>query len=84
MLAGSAQGAMLAELGVVFLALAKTIQARTIVTSIICRAELRYGQNLMAHEDKRRKAIDLLLHELPALPFTAASADRYGEIQAYL
>ena len=84
MLAGSAQAVMLAELSAVFLAFAKTIQAQTIVTSVICRAELRYGQNLMAHEDKRRKAIDLLLHELPALPWTAAAADRYGEIQAYL
>ena len=84
MLAGSAQAAMLAELGTVFLAFTKTIQIQSIVTSDICRAELRYGQNLMAHEDKRRKAIDLLLHELPALPWTAAAADRYGEIQAYL
>ena len=61
----------------------KATQARTIVTSVICRAEVRYGQNLMAHDDKRRKAIDLMRHELPALPWTAA-ADRHGEIQAHL
>ena len=59
-------------------------QAQTTVTSVICRAELRYGQSLMARDDKRRKAIELMLHELPALPWTAAAADRYGEIQAHL
>ena len=62
----------------------KAFQEQTIVTSVICRAELRYSQNLMAHDDKRRKAIDLLLHELPALLWTVAAADHCSEIQAHL
>ena len=62
----------------------KATQAQTIVTSVICRAELRYGQSLMARDDKRRTAIELMLHELPALPWTSAAADRYGEIRANL
>lgn len=57
-------------------------EAQTIVTSVICRAELRYGQSLMARDDKRRKAIDLMLQELPALPWTVAAADHYGAIKA--
>ena len=46
----------------------KGTQTQTIVASVICHEELRYAQTLMAHDDKRRKAIDLMLHELPALP----------------
>ena len=59
-------------------------QAKTIGTSVICRAELRYGQDLMAPSDKRHAQIDLLLLELPALPWTVAAADQYGEIKARL
>ena len=57
-------------------------QAQTITTSALCRADLRYGQSLLAPADPRRSAIDLLLHELPTLAWTAAAADRYGGIQA--
>lgn len=64
--------------------MAKATQAQTIATSVICRAELRYGQGLMAHDDKRRTTVDLLLLELPALPWTVAAADSYGEIKALL
>lgn len=64
--------------------MAKAIQAKTIATSVICRAELRYGQALMSAADKRRVPIDLLLLELPVLPWTAAAADCYGEIRATL
>jgi antitoxin VapB len=49
------------------LRMAQATQAQTIATSAICRAELRYGQSLMAANDKRRVPIDLLLHELPTL-----------------
>jgi tRNA(fMet)-specific endonuclease VapC len=64
--------------------MAQAMQAQTIVTSVICRAELRYGLGLMAHDDKRRAPVDLLLLELPALPWTTAAADSYGEIKALL
>jgi tRNA(fMet)-specific endonuclease VapC len=57
-------------------------QAQTVATSALCRAELRYGQSLLAPADPRRSAIDLLLHELPTLAWTAAAADRYGDVQA--
>ena len=62
----------------------KAMQAQSMVTSVICRAELRYGQALMTPDDKRRTAIDLLLTELPTLPWTAAAADCYGEVAAAL
>ncbi len=62
--------------------MAQAMQAQTIATSAICRAEVRYGQGLMATDDKRRLPIDLLLHELPALPWPVAAADRYGDIKA--
>jgi tRNA(fMet)-specific endonuclease VapC len=64
--------------------MAEAMQAQTIATSVICRAELRYGQGLMAQDDKRRAPVDLLLLELPALPWTTAAADSYGEIKALL
>ena len=64
--------------------MAAATQVRSIATSVICRAELRYGQGLMAASDKRRGAIDLLLLELPALPWTAAAADHYGDLKAKL
>ena len=60
------------------------MQAQTISTSTICRAEIRYGQALMAVNDKRHKPINLMLLELPALAWTADAADRYGEIRAQL
>jgi tRNA(fMet)-specific endonuclease VapC len=62
--------------------MAKAMQAKTIATSAICCAELRYGQALMSANDKRRVPIDLLLLELPVLPWTATAADCYGEIRA--
>jgi tRNA(fMet)-specific endonuclease VapC len=58
--------------------------AKTICTSVICRAELRYGQDLMATNDRRHAQIDLLMLELTALPWTVDAADRYGEIKALL
>ena len=61
-----------------------TSQAKTICTSVICRAELRYGQDLMAANDRRHAQIDLLMLELIALPWTVKAADRYGEIKALL
>ena len=60
------------------------MQAQTIATSVICRAEIRYGKALMAGNDKRHKPINLMLLELPALAWTADAAERYGEIRAQL
>ena len=60
------------------------MQAQSISTSAICRAEIRYGQALMAANDMRHKPINLMLRELPALAWTTDAADRYGEIRAQL
>ena len=38
----------------------------------------------MAANHKRHAQIDLLLLELPAMPWTVAAADQYGEIKALL
>jgi tRNA(fMet)-specific endonuclease VapC len=54
------------------------------VISVITRAEIRYGQALMAADDKRHKRIHLLLEQLPALSWTDAAADHYGSIRAML
>ncbi len=50
----------------------------------IVRAEMRFGQSGMLQNDKRRRAIDLLLDQLPTLPWTAAVADAYGPLKAGL
>lgn len=62
----------------------QALQRQDIAISAITRAEIRYGQGLMAADDRRRRRIDLLLDEVPALPWTTAAADRYGEIKALL
>jgi tRNA(fMet)-specific endonuclease VapC len=60
------------------------VDAQDIVISTITRAELRYGVEMMNKFDKRRKRIDLLLQELPALPWSIEAADEFGQIRAYL
>ena len=52
--------------------------------SAIVRAEVRFGQSGMPPNDKRRRVIDLLLDQLPALPWTVAAADAYGPLKARL
>lgn len=52
--------------------------------STLTRAELRYGQALMDAQDKRRNMIDLLLQQLPHLPWTLEAADQYGQIKSQL
>jgi tRNA(fMet)-specific endonuclease VapC len=60
------------------------LRDESVVTSVICRAELRYGQALLAPDDKRRQGIEAMLERVPVLPWTTAAADRYGEIGAFL
>ena len=60
------------------------LDAQVIAISAITRAELRYGLAMMDKSDKRRKRIDLLLEELPALPWRTEAADEYGQLKAYL
>ena len=52
--------------------------------SAVVRAEMRFGQSGMPLNDKRRRTIDLLLDQLPALPWTVAAADAYGPLKARL
>lgn len=54
--------------------------SRTVATSAICRAELRFGQSGMEPQDKRRRMIDLCLLQVPALPWNEAAADAYGAL----
>lgn len=60
------------------------LDAQDVVISAITRAELRYGVEMMDKLDKRRRRIDLLLKELPALPWSIEAADEFGRTRAYL
>ena len=60
------------------------LKKQEVAISAITRAETRFGQALLQAEDKRRRTMDLLLNELPVLPWTLEAADRYGEIAAHL
>jgi tRNA(fMet)-specific endonuclease VapC len=62
--------------------MAQAMGAQEVAISAITRAEIRYGQALMAANDKRHQRIELLLEQLPALPWTAEAADRYGTVRA--
>jgi tRNA(fMet)-specific endonuclease VapC len=62
----------------------QVLQDHNAVISAVTRAELRYGQALIAASDKRRERIDLFLHHTPALPWTAAAADFYGQLKTQL
>ena len=55
-----------------------------IAMSAVTRAELRYGMALMEARDKRRRRIELLLKELPVLPWGIEAADEFGRIKAHL
>ena len=63
---------------------AQALHAKQAMTSAIVRAEMRFGQQRMQSNDKRRRAIDLLLDQLPTLPWTAATADAYGLLKMQL
>ena len=58
--------------------------AQDIAISAITRAELRYGEAMMDKFDKRRRRIDLLLKELPSLPWGDEAADEFGRLKASL
>ncbi|OYU13494.1 MAG: hypothetical protein CFE38_00255 [Comamonadaceae bacterium PBBC1] len=60
------------------------LKKQEVAISAITRAETRFGQALLQAEDKRRRTIDLLLNELPVLPWTLEAADRHGDIAAHL
>ncbi len=60
------------------------LKKQEIAISAITRAETRFALALLQPDDKRRRTIDLLLNELPVLPWTLEAADRYGEIAAHL
>ena len=62
----------------------QVLQDQDAVISAVTRAELRYGQALMAANDKRRERIDLFLDDIPALPWTAEAADFYGQLKTQL
>ena len=64
--------------------MAEVLDRQEAVVSAITRAEVRFGQSRMTSEDKRRRRIDLLLEQLPTLPWTQAAADAYGPLKMQL
>lgn len=60
------------------------LQHQEAAISVVTRAEVRFGLALLAEDDKRRRNVDLLLQELPALPWSVEAADCYGQIAAKL
>lgn len=60
------------------------LEQQDIAMSAVTRAELRYGMALMDAGDKRRRRIELLLKELPTLPWSIKAADEFGRIKAHL
>lgn len=57
------------------------LKKRNIAMSAIARAELRFGQMGMQHDDRRRSLIDGFLLRLPSIEFSSESADRYGQLK---
>ncbi len=57
------------------------LKKRNIAMSAIARAELRFGQMGMQHDDRRRSLIDGFLLRLPSVEFSAEAADRYGQLK---
>ena len=55
-----------------------------VAISAITLAEVRYGQNRMQADDKRRPRIDRLLAQLPTLDWTAGAAEAYGQLKHHL
>ena len=64
--------------------MAEVLDRKQALVSAITRAEVRFGQSRMTLEDKRRRRIDLLLEQLPTLPWTQAAADVYGPLKMQL
>ena len=62
----------------------EVLDRKTAGISAIVRAEMRFGQSGMPPHDKRHRAIDLLLDQLPTLPWTASIADVYGPLKSHL
>lgn len=52
--------------------------------STITLAEIRYGQNRMQPDDKRRPRIDRLLAQLPTLDWAVDAAEAYGALKHHL
>jgi predicted nucleic acid-binding protein len=58
------------------------LRAQNCAISVLTRAELRFGQALMAATDGRRALVDGFLGLVPHLPWTGAAADGFGSIKA--
>ena len=62
----------------------QALSRQEMAISVITRAETRLGLARLDASDKRRQLVDLLLQDIPALPWNADAADRCGEIAALL
>lgn len=61
----------------------EALKAQSCAISVLTRAELRYGQALMAEDDRRRALIEAFLRRMPHLPWTGAAADHFASIKAH-
>jgi tRNA(fMet)-specific endonuclease VapC len=62
----------------------RAMKEENIFLSVITRAEIRYGQALMASDDKRHRRVELFLGNVPTLAWTLAAANVYGPVKARL
>lgn len=62
----------------------QAIRDRAAVISIITLAETRYGQRLMAREDRRHAIIDRLLDKLPVLLWPQSAVEHYATLKSRL
>lgn len=61
----------------------QALREQTCAISVLTRAELRYGQALMADDDRRRELIDAFLRQMPCLPWTVGAAEHFGAIKSH-
>lgn len=66
------------------LRMSRALDREVAVVSALTRAEVRFGQSRMTPQDKRHRRIDLLLDQLPTLPWTQEAADVYGPLKLLL
>lgn len=53
-----------------------------VVISVITLAELQYGVECSTEKKQNHKALELLLEDIPAIPFDVSAASAYGIIRA--
>ena len=62
----------------------EALEKKEVAVSVITRAETLFGLSRSDPNDKRRRTVKLILEEFPSLDWTSETADRYGDVAAYL